>query len=136
MKKISLTLLLATALLQAAPYTKDDRVKDMQTMADAMTKIETGFFYNNKDIVNEGAMTLIDTINRVEPPIEDENTKDPLVKMMNRKVEVTNKIVKYINKKTRVMLERYKSGDPRQATQAYNKIMQKCMECHYKIRKW
>ena len=136
MKKASLILLTVASLMQAAPYTKEDRIKDMRTMAKAMTTIQTGFFYNNPDIINDGATMLIDTIKNVEPPIEEVNSKDPLEKYMNRKIQVTHKIVKYINKKTRVLLERYQAGDPQQATQAYNKIMQKCMECHYKIRKW
>jgi len=135
MKKITLTLLTAT-LLSATPYTKDDRVKDMQTMAKAMGTIEQGFFYNNQDLINEGASTLIDTIKKVEPPIEEQKEKNPLKKMMNNKVQITDKIVRYINKKSRVLLQRSQSGDIHQATQAYTKIMQKCMECHYKIRKW
>lgn len=135
MKKTALVLLGAT-LLNAAPYTKQDRMKDMQTMAKAMGTIEKGFFYNNQELINQGTSTLIGTINRVQPPIEEEQEKNPLKKMMSRKVQVTNKIVKYINRKSRTLLERSQSHDMHEATQAYTKIMQKCMECHYKIRKW
>jgi len=135
MKKTAF-ILLSAALLSAAPYTKENRIQDMQTMAKAMGTIETGFFYNNQELINQGASTLIDTIKKVEPPIEEVNEQNPLKKMMDRKIQMTNKIVKYINRKSRVLLERSQSNDMHQATQAYTKIMQKCMECHYKIRKW
>jgi intracellular septation protein A len=135
MKKTAL-ILISAVMLNAAPYTKENRVSDMQTMAKAMGTIETGFFYNNQELINQGASTLIDTIKRVEPPIEEVTEKNPLKKMMDRKIQMTDKIVKYINKRSRVLLERSQSGDMQQATQAYTKIMQKCMECHYKIRKW
>ncbi|NOR58485.1 MAG: cytochrome C, partial [Sulfurimonas sp.] len=93
MKKISIALLLGTALF-AGSYTKADRIKDMQTMAEAMSTIETGFFYNNNDIVQNGAIALSDAIRRVQPPLEVREEKDPMARYMNNKVVFSNKIVK------------------------------------------
>ena len=51
MSKIVTTLLFLGTVLLAAPYTQEDRIHDMQIMAEAMGKIQTGFFYNNNDLV-------------------------------------------------------------------------------------
>lgn len=135
MKKIFSVLLLTTAIF-AQEYTKEDRIKDMQTMADAMTKIETGFFYNNNDIVQLGALQLSDAIRRIKPPLEEKEEKDPMTRYLNKKVEFTNKIVKKIDKKAETILERFKEGDIPQAVQAYTKIMEECMRCHTEVRHW
>ena len=45
MKRCIFILLFSTGLF-AQEYTKEDRIKDMQVMAKAMSQIETGFFYN------------------------------------------------------------------------------------------
>jgi hypothetical protein len=135
MKKISIALLLGTALF-ASSYTKADRIKDMQTMAEAMSTIETGFFYNNVDIVQNGAITLSDVIRRVEPPLEEKEEKDPMARYMNNKIIFSDKIAKKIDKKAKVIMERFAKGDVQASVQAYTKIMKQCMKCHYEIRHW
>lgn len=117
-------------------YTKEDRIKDMQIMAQAMEQIQTGFFYNNVDIVQEGVINLSDTIRRVEPPLEEAEEKDPMARYMNNKIKLTNKIKKKIDQKAKMILERFKDGDPTQAAQAYTKILKKCIDCHVQIRQW
>ena len=135
MKKISIALLLGTALI-AGQYTKSDRIKDMQTMAEAMSTIETGFFYNNNDIVQNGGVALSDAIKRVQPPLEEIEEKDPMARYMNNKVIFSNKIVKNIDKKVKTIMQRFAEGDVQAAAQAYTKIMKQCMKCHHEIRQW
>ncbi|WP_324172985.1 cytochrome C [Sulfurimonas sp.] len=135
MKNILTTLLLSTALFSSV-YTKQDRIKDMQVMAEAMTTIETGFFYNNNDIVQNGALSLSDAIRRIKPPLEVKEEKDPMARYMNNKVVFSNKIVKTIDKKAKIIIERFAVGDVQAATQAYTKIMKQCMRCHHEIRQW
>ena len=135
MKKATLFLLLSTALFAEA-YTKADRIKDMQIMAEAMSQIETGFYYNNNDIVQDGAIKLSDAIRRVKPPLEEVEEKDPMTRYMNEKVKFSNKITKKIDQKAKIILERFKAGDMPQAVQAYTKIMKQCMECHSQLRTW
>ena len=135
MKKISITLLLGTALFAGA-YTKSDRIKDMQTMAESMSTIETGFFYNNNDIVQNGALALSDAIRRIQPPLEEKEEKDPMARYMNNKVLFSNKIVKNIDKKAKIIIERFAIGDVQASVQAYTKIMKQCMKCHHEIREW
>jgi len=135
MKK-NIILLLLSSTLFAGAYTKEDRIKDMQIMADAMTQIETGFFYNNNEIVQDGAIKLSDAIRRVEPPLEEKEEKDPMTRYMNEKVKFSHKITKKIDQKAKLILQRFKDGDTQQAIQAYTKIMKQCMECHSQLRTW
>ncbi len=131
------TLMLAGGILTLAQaYTKEDRIKDMQILAKAMEEIQTGFFYNNKDLVNEGALKLSDTINRIQPPLSEAEEKDPMARYMNNKIKVSNKIKKKIDQKARNIIERFRDNDPTQAAQSYTDIVKKCMECHVQIRQW
>ena len=136
LKRLVLVGVIVGSSLMAAQYTKADRMKDMQIMSDAMGEIQTGFFYNDKDRVIKGALKLSDAVRHVRPPIEEMEEKNPMVRYMNAKVKFSNKIVKKIDKKTATLIERFRSGDTNQALQAYKKIMESCMECHAKIRKW
>jgi len=136
MKIVILLLLVSVYTLFATEYTKEDRIKDMNEMASAMNIIQSGFFYNNYDTVASGVEKLRNSIARVQPPIEEVEEEDLIAKYMNQKIQVTNKIVKKINKKSLTILERFKSGDSAQALQQYTKIMGQCMSCHREMRNW
>lgn len=136
MSKIVTITLLASTLLLAKPYTKADRILDMQALAEAMGKIQTGFFYNNNDLVQDGALTLSDVIRRVQPPLEEKEEKDPMTRFMNNKVQMSNKIAKKIDKKAQMIIERFAEGDTIQALQSFSKITEKCMQCHTQLRNW
>ena len=136
MRKIVLGLFISGTLLSAGTYTQQDRIKDMQTMAKAMGEIQTGFFYNNFDMIKEGTAKLSDTIVKIQPPLEEIEEKDVMTRYMNNKVKMSNKIKKKINNKARVIIERFRDGDAVQALQAYTKITKQCMECHTQLRKW
>jgi hypothetical protein len=136
MKNLIFALILLGSLLQAKPYTKEDRIADMKTMAEAMNTIQSGFFYNNYDTVAAGVDTLTATIVKVKPPVGEMDTNNVMMRYMNEKFQMTNKIVKKINQKGLTILQRFKSGDSAQAAQAYTKIMGQCMKCHREIRHW
>ncbi len=136
MKKVILGVLVMSSLLYSGNYTKQDRIKDMDTMAKAMDTIQNGFFYNNYEMVASGVTTLSDTIEHVQPPVEEVNEKNPMARYMNQKIKMTNKIVKKVNQKALTILQRFKSGDSAQAVQAYTKIIGQCMKCHREIRHW
>jgi len=135
-KKIVLALMLIVGLLEAGGYTKEDRVKDMNEMANAMNVIQSGFFYNNYETVASGVAQLSNAVERVKPPLEEQEEKNPMARYMNDKVKMSNKIVKKINQKALTILQRFKSGDSTQAVQAYTKIVGQCMKCHREIRHW
>jgi hypothetical protein len=136
MKKIILGLLLIASIVEVQAYTKEDRVKDMTTMAEAMNIIQSGIFYNNYETVLAGVETLTTTIEKVKPVNQEIENKDIMERYMDQKFQMTNKVVKKINRKARTILERFKSGDAPQAVQAYTKIMGQCMQCHKEIRNW
>ena len=136
MKKIVIGVILASTLLVAGPYTKEDRIKDMQQMAHAMNDIQTGFFYNNYDMVSIAVNNLSDAVRRVKPPVEEGEEKDFMKRHMNNMVKMTNKIIKKIDQKSFTLLARFKDKDYAQAMQAYTKIAKKCMECHAEMRRW
>ena len=136
MKKIIVVMALSTTFLLAGVYTQADRIKDMQILAEAMQEIQQGFFYNNYDIIKAGTTKLSDTMDRVEPPLEEVEEKDVMTRYMNNKVQMTNKVKKVINRKAKDILQRFADGDPTQAIQAYTKITKECMKCHVQLRKW
>ena len=136
MKKSILILASAMTLSYSQGYSQADRILDMQKMAHAMQDIQTGFFYNNLDIVQSGVKVLKETIVKIRPTDEEVNTKDIYEKWLNNNIKMTNKIRKKIIKKATDIEDRFKSGDGIQALQAYSKITQQCMKCHIQIRKW
>ena len=136
MKKMVLALLVSSSIAFAGTYTKEDRIKDMHQMADAMGTIQTGFFFNNYETVAAGVNSLTDASMRVKPPLEVVQEKNPMTRYMNQKVKMTSKIVKKIDQKALTILQRFKSGDHTQAVQAYSKIVDQCIRCHQKMRMW
>ena len=128
--------MLVIGVVQAGGYTKEDRIKDMNEMANAMNIIQSGFFYNNYETVASGVVQLTNAVERVKPPLEEQEEKNPMARYMNQKVKMSNKIVKKINQKALTILQRFKSGDSTQAVQAYTKIVGQCMKCHREIRHW
>ncbi len=138
MKKLVLTLSLCSTFLLAdkGVYTQADRIVDMQKMAKAMGSIQSGFFYNNLDLIKEGGITLANTIDRVEPPLEEKEEKDLMNRFLNNKVKMTDSIKRRIRKKVAHMIEAFADGNPKSALQDFTKITEKCMECHTRLRKW
>jgi hypothetical protein len=134
MKKI-ISIFLMT-INTAFAYTQEDRISDMQKMATAMHDIQSGFFYNNFEMVKIGGATLADTIVKVEPPLSEVEEKDVMTRFMNNKVKMTNNIKKRIKKKAQTMIERFKDGDPDQALRNFTAIEKECMKCHVQLRKW
>ena len=136
MKKLLLipAFMIATTSLNA--YTQGERVLDMQKMAQAMQDIQTGFFYNNLDIVKDGVKTLKETIVKIVPTESELNSKDIYEKWFNNNIKMSNKIKKKIVRKAKDIEERFEDGDPVQALQAYSKISGQCLKCHIQIRKW
>ena len=136
MKKFLLMLVVASSIVMAKPYTMEDRIHDMNEMASAMNIIQSGFFYNNYSTVEAGVAKLSSAASRVRPPLEEVQEQDMLTRYMNQKIQMSNKIVKNINRRSMDILERFKDGDSTQAVQAYTKIMGQCMRCHREMRNW
>ena len=142
MKKWIMSLMLVLSVLIAAAdeknegYTHAQRIADMQKMAQAMQDIQAGFFYNNADIVINGAKTLKETIGRVGPTVDEVNNKDIYEQYMQNSEKMTFRVKKKIERHAQEVIDRFESGDAVQALQAYSKIAAQCMKCHVRLRKW
>jgi len=136
MRKLLLGLSMTSVLVFANGYTQAERIADMQKMAQAMQDIQSGFFYNNADIVKAGVKDLKNTIIKIRPIDAEVNNKDIYEKWLNNNMKMTNKIQKKIKKKAEDIEERFVDGDAVQALQAYSKISGQCMKCHVNLRKW
>jgi len=136
MKKLLLGVIITSVFVLANGYSQADRIKDMQKMAQAMQDIQSGFFYNNVDIVKAGVKDLKETIVQVRPTDAEVNNKDIYEKWLENNQRMTNKIQKKIKRKAEDIEERFSDGDAVQALQAYSKISEQCMKCHVNLRKW
>ena len=136
MKKLLLGITITSVFVWANGYSQADRILDMQKMAQAMQDIQSGFFYNNADIVKAGVKDLKETIVKVRPIDAEVNNKDIYEKWLENNQRMTNKIQKKIKKKAEDIEERFSDGDAVQALQAYSKISGQCMKCHVNLRKW
>jgi len=136
MKKLLLIPIIVATCSYADGYTQAERILDMQKMAQAMQDIQSGFFYNNLDIVKDGVKVLSTTIDNVRPTNAEVNNKDIYERWLNNDLKMSNKIKKKIKKKAQDIEDRFASGDAVQALQAYSKITQQCLKCHVNLRKW
>lgn len=117
-------------------YTQAERILDMQKMAQAMQDIQSGFFYNNLDIIKDGVKTLKESVLKITPTHSEVTDSDVYEKWLRNNVKMTKKIKKKIIRKADDIEARFSNGDPKQALQAYNKISEQCLKCHVELRKW
>ncbi|RLA59391.1 MAG: cytochrome C [Epsilonproteobacteria bacterium] len=136
MKRVISTFLLLIAFGFAEDYTQAKRILDMQKMAQAMQDIQSGFFYNNLDIVKAGARDLKETIVKIGPTKEEIGSKDVYERWMNNNTAMTKRTQRNIERKSDVIVKRFSDGDATQALQVYAKISSECMKCHVSLRKW
>ncbi|RUM69569.1 MAG: cytochrome C [Sulfurovum sp.] len=136
MKKIFVICMTMGIMSFASGYTQADRILDMQKMAQAMQDIQSGFFYNNLDIVTAGAQDLKSTIVNVGPTDAEKNNKDVYERWMNNHTAMTGRTQRRIKNYADTLVERFKDGDATQALQIYNRITAECMKCHISLRKW
>jgi len=136
MKKLLVGYMVVLTLGFAENYTQADRILDMQKMAQAMQDIQSGFFYNNLDIVKAGAEDLKKAIVKIRPTKKEANNKDVYERWMNNNTAMTKRMHRDIASRADVIIKRFEDGDPRQALQEYSKITEQCMKCHISLRKW
>jgi len=136
MKKVLITCMTFVTLGLAEDYTQANRILDMQKMAQAMQDIQSGFFYNNLDIVTAGAEDLKTTIVKVRAIKSELNTKDVYEKWMNNSTMMTGRTQKRIERYANDIVEHFKGGDAQYALNVYNRVAAECMKCHTSLRKW
>ena len=136
MKKLISGLMITATFAFAEGYTQGDRILDMQKMAEAMQDIQSGFFYNNVDIVKAGTKQLKETIIKIRPIDDEVNNKDIYEKWLQNYSWFPMITLRRTKKKAEDIEARFADGDATQALQAYNNIAGKCLKCHINLRKW
>ena len=136
MKKVLMIYMTLVSINFATEYTQGARILDMQKMAHAMQDIQSGFFYNNLDIVTAGAKDLRETIIKVGPTVSEKKIKDVYEKWMTDNSAMTGRTQKRIQKYADDIVEHFKDGDAQYALNIYNRVAAECMKCHTSLRKW
>ncbi|CAA6808878.1 MAG: Unknown protein [uncultured Sulfurovum sp.] len=136
MKKVLLSSIICSVIGMANEYTQADRILDMQKIAQAMQDIQSGFFYNNLDIVKAGAKDLSETIVKIGPTKAEKENKDVYERWMNNNTAMTARTQRRIQNYAKTLVERFQDGDAVQALQVYNRVSAECMKCHVDLRKW
>ncbi len=128
MKKGMLALLTLGALaLSLHAYDENDRRQDMQTMEAAMGQIQKGILYNNKSLVVQGVDNLKTTAKNVQISPKGEMDYTPAFAKSQ-----TKSIMVYADK-VKADIE---AGKKHSAADNYTKVLDQCISCHNKIRKW
>ena len=128
MKKMILSLFALSALtLTQQAYDDTDRRVDMQAMEESMAQTQKGMLYNNKQLVSQGVANLkqsSDTVEIVEKSVMDYSPRFAK--------EQADDIMKLANE----IQEKMAAGKKHSAATSYTKVLNKCITCHNKIRKW
>ncbi|BAF71282.1 hypothetical protein [Sulfurovum sp. NBC37-1] len=128
MKKIVVSFITMGVLASGLhAYSQEDRIKDMRTMADALSEVQKGILYNNKKLVRDGVESLKAASKNIEiAPKTDMDYSSSFAEGQAKN------IVKYANKLNTNMDE----GKKHSALSNYTKVLNQCVSCHNKIRKW
>ncbi|OQX58705.1 MAG: hypothetical protein B5M52_04930 [Helicobacteraceae bacterium 4484_230] len=126
-KKIVSLFVLSIFALTLQAYDKKDRIQDMQAMEAAMTQIQKGILYNNNKIVLQGVANLKQTAGKIEMTQKSEMDYSP--KFAKKQADSIMKFADEIKENT-------EAGHKHSAAASYTKILNKCISCHNKIRKW
>ena len=128
MKKTILSLLIVSALtLTLQAYDNTDRKIDMQAMEASMAQIQKGILYNNQKLVSQGVVNLKQSSDTVEVVQKSEMDYSPRFAK-----DQAEDIVKLANE----IQEKMAAGKKHSAASSYIEVLNKCITCHNKIRKW
>jgi cytochrome c556 len=128
MKKILVSLLATGALtLNLQAYDQTDRIQDMRTMEISMAEIQKGILYNNKKMVLEG----VENLKKASSTVQVSEKTDMDYSATFAKKQAAN-ISRYANK----LKANIEANQKHAATTNYTKVLNQCVSCHNKIRKW
>jgi len=128
MKKIVTAVMVMSVLsMSLYGYSKEERVKDMQTMEAAMAQIQKGILSNDDKMVIEGVDNLKKSTANVEVAPKWKMDYSPVYAKQQSK-----NIMKFADKiKSNIEEDRKHS-----ANSNYTKVLNECISCHNKLRRW
>ena len=124
---LGILVLMSMLVMSVSAYDQMERIKDMQTMEQAMAEIQKGILYNNSKLVVDGVTKLKKAASSVE--VAPKSTMEFSGSFAKRK---SDNIKKYADK----IEENIKSGHKHGAARHYTNVLGECISCHNKIRKW
>ncbi len=116
-----------------AEYTDQERIRDMIAMEEGMMKIQKGLLINDKNMLSKGVNQLQQVTRKVEPPIDSSND---LVQKYTYKYKFSRKQGEKIIHDAEDIKTEMNAGNKHSATKAFVKVLDECISCHNKIRKW
>jgi len=116
-----------------ADYTDVERIRDMKTMEEAMMRIQKGLLTNDRHILSKGVNQLQQVTRKVEPPM-DSNTV--LAQKETYKYKFSRKQGEKIIHDAEDIKVEMNAGNKHSASKAFVKVLDECISCHNKIRKW
>ncbi|RLA73119.1 MAG: hypothetical protein DRG78_22970 [Epsilonproteobacteria bacterium] len=132
-KMIAFGLVVLFSLTLNASYTDEERIRDMRTMEEAMMRIQKGLLINDKNMLSKGVNQLQQVTRKVEPPID----KNSILKQKNTyKYKFSRKQGKKIIQSAEEIRVEMNNGNKHSASKAFIKVLDQCISCHNKIRKW
>ena len=123
---------LFTATLNAE-YTDAERIKDMQTMEEAMVKIQKGLLTNDKNMLSKGVNQLQQVTRKVEPPVDSNSI---LAQENTHKYKFSRKQGEKIIRFAEELRVDMDAGNKHSASKSFVQVLDECIACHNKIRKW
>ena len=126
-KTVTAIMVMSVLSMSLYGYSIEDRVTDMQAMEAAMAQIQKGILSNDDKMVVEGADNLKKSTANVEVAPKWKMDYSP-----SYAKQQTKNILAYADKiKSNIVEDRKHS-----ATSNYTKILNECISCHNKLRKW
>jgi len=126
-KTVTAIMVMSVLSMNLYGYSQEDRVKDMQVMEAAMAQIQKGILSNDDKMVIEGVDNLKKSTSNVEVAPKWKMDYSP-----SYAKQQTENILTYADKiKSNIEEDRKHS-----ATSNYTKILNECISCHNKLRKW
>jgi cytochrome c556 len=123
--------ILFVSLSAHAEYTDAQRLKDMQIMESAVSKIQKGLLYNKAEVVELGVNQLQDVIKGVQAP----KKKDEVPGMTDQySAKYTKKLSDKMISFSEKIKEDIKAGHKHSAAKNYVNVLNQCISCHNKVR--
>ncbi len=126
-KTVTAVMVMSVLSMSLYGYSKEERVTDMQVMETAMAQIQKGILSNDDKMVITGVDNLKKSTSNVEVAPKWKMDYSP-----SYAKQQTKNILAYADKiKSNIVEDRKHS-----ATSNYTKILNECISCHNKLRKW
>jgi len=96
-------------------------------------KIQKGLLINDKNMLSKGVNQLQQVTRKVEPPIKEDSI---LAQENTYKYKFSRKQGEKIIKYAEDIKTDMNAGNKHSASKSFVKVLDECISCHNKIRKW